>query len=557
MDAINLLPSRDFSYETLDFIDTFFQKNLSGGAENNFRKLLFELFEGKGLNTKTKKSDLYTTLENKLEEINHLVREIPRDIIATNWTFKALSGEEPSPEDTLKAERVAMLSGVIQGSLKIKVIARYEKLLPKRRTKDFKEKYPLLENAFKMYEQYNFNQEAEQKYMTIHNNNGISDIVQHLHLNKFKDEHRQQFEKYGSVEIKYITPKGSEISLNVDTGEGIGILHIANQVNDLIGVRQSLLIMYIMSLAFKQSKDKNKPTSNVSIDIKEYCKLRGINYRSDTADVIYEDIEKLKRILIRYEYKDERGKNKFIEKSPLLSNRGISGDIHGNVIDKRIVEISLNVDTGEGIGILHIANQVNDLIGVRQSLLIMYIMSLAFKQERDKNKPIEKSPLLSNRGISGDIHGNVIDKRIVNVSLGAWIDTLSYSQYQHINKDFFKCNLKNNNGSYVPIGLYLNCLLRNNLKNSNSDSTVFKVKVNKLTLKLGIDENTIKKGGYNKKLKVPLEKVLTNLEGLGYQWTYKNGVHSSRKEFEEDTIIFKNPELDKIYKEKGYKKKTS
>lgn len=481
MDAINLLPSRDFSYETLDFIDTFFQKNLSGGAENNFRKLLFELFEGKGLNTKTKKSDLYTTLENKLEEINHLVREIPRDIIATNWTFKALSGEEPSPEDTLKAERVAMLSGVIQGSLKIKVIARYEKLLPKRRTKDFKEKYPLLENAFKMYEQYNFNQEAEQKYMTIHNNNGISDIVQHLHLNKFKDEHRQQFEKYGSVEIKYITPKGSEISLNVDTGEGIGILHIANQVNDLIGVRQSLLIMYIMSLAFKQSKDKNKPTSNVSIDIKEYCKLRGINYRSDTADVIYEDIEKLKRILIRYEYKDERGKNKFIEKSPLLSNRGISGDIHGNVIDKRIV----------------------------------------------------------------------------NVSLGAWIDTLSYSQYQHINKDFFKCNLKNNNGSYVPIGLYLNCLHRNNLKNSNSDSTVFKVKVNKLTLKLGIDENTIKKGGYNKKLKVPLEKVLTNLEGLGYQWTYKNGVHSSRKEFEEDTIIFKNPELDKIYKEKGYKKKTS
>ena len=55
MDAINLLQSRDFSYETLDFIDNFFQKNLSGGLENNFRELLFELFEGKGLNTKTKK----------------------------------------------------------------------------------------------------------------------------------------------------------------------------------------------------------------------------------------------------------------------------------------------------------------------------------------------------------------------------------------------------------------------------------------------------------------------------------------------------------------------
>ena len=95
MDAINLLQSRDFSYETLDFIDNFFQKNLSGGLENNFRELLFELFEGKGLNTKTKKSDLYTTLEDKLKKINHLVREIPRDILATNWTFRALSGDDP------------------------------------------------------------------------------------------------------------------------------------------------------------------------------------------------------------------------------------------------------------------------------------------------------------------------------------------------------------------------------------------------------------------------------------------------------------------------------
>ena len=48
MDVMNLLPSRDFSYETLDFIDSFFQKNLSGGIENNFRELIFELFEGKG-----------------------------------------------------------------------------------------------------------------------------------------------------------------------------------------------------------------------------------------------------------------------------------------------------------------------------------------------------------------------------------------------------------------------------------------------------------------------------------------------------------------------------
>ena len=43
MDVMNLLPSRDFSYETLDFIDTFFQKNLSGGKQNNFRELLYSI----------------------------------------------------------------------------------------------------------------------------------------------------------------------------------------------------------------------------------------------------------------------------------------------------------------------------------------------------------------------------------------------------------------------------------------------------------------------------------------------------------------------------------
>lgn len=482
MDAINLLQSRDFSYETLDFIDNFFQKNLSGGLENNFRELLFELFEGKGLNTKTKKSDLYTTLEDKLKKINHLVREIPRDILATNWTFRALSGEEPSPEDTLKAEKIAMLSGVIQGSLKIKVISRYEKLLPKRRTKDFKEKYPFLENAFKMYEQYNFNVEAEQKYMTIHNNNGISDIIHHLQLNKFKDEEANNYVRYGKLEVKYVTPKGNEISLDLEEGEGIDIEKIVKQVNDLIGARQSLLIIYIMNLAFEQSTNKDKsPTNNISIDVKEYCKLRGINYRSDTADAIYEDIEKLKRILVKYEYLDNKGKEKFIEKSPLISNRGIDGYIESD---------------------------------------------------------------------------NVRNKRVVKVNLGAWIDTLSYSQYQHIRKDFFKYDLKINNGSYVSIGFYLNNLHRNNLHKSDGE-TVFKVEVSNLTSKLGISEQTIKKGGYSKRLKAPLEKVLTDLEKQGYQWKYKNNNHTSRKEFEEDVIIFKNPELDKVYEQKGYKKKSS
>lgn len=477
MDAINLLPSRDFSYETLDFIDNFFQKNLSGGKENNFRELLFDLFEGKGLNTKTKKSYLYETLENKLSEINYLIREVPRDILIKNWTFKALSGEEPSVEDTLKAEKVAMLSGVIQGSLKIKVIARYEKLLPKRRTNDFKEKYPLLENAFKMYEQYDFNQEAEQKYMTIHNNNGISEKVQNLHL--CKNEVKQ--DEYGNINVKLQTNKGF-IKLDVDTGDGVNIFDVANEVNEIIGATQSQLIVYIMSLVFEQNNPEDvKKGCNVNIDVKEYCKLKDIGFEKKVGDAIYEDIKKLEKIIIEYEYINDKGKKDHLRQSPLVMNTGI--------LD------SYSKD------------------------------------------------------------GKNLEKQVVGVALGKWIETLSYSQFQYISKAFFKYKLRNKTGAIIPISYHINCQHRNDYLNPNNKG-YFKSKVINLSSKLGVVDDRIKSKGYTTTLKKPLENILNNIkEAEGFEWSYKNGTHNSRADFENDVIIFKNSKLDNLYKEKGLTRK--
>lgn len=476
MDVTSLLQSGDFSYETLDFIDNIFQKNLSGGKENNFRKLLFELFEGKGLNTKTKKSDLYTTLENKLDEINRTVREIPRGIVITDWTFKALSGEEPSPEEILKAERIAMLSGVIQGSLKIKVITRYKKLLPKRRTKDFKEKYPLLENAFKMYEQYNLNQEAEQKYMTIHNNNGISEKVQNLHLCK-----EIQQDEYSNINVKLQTSKGF-IKLDVDTGDGVNIFDVANEVNDIIGATQSQLIVYIMSLVFEQNNPEDvKKGCNVNIDVKEYCKLKGIVFEKKVGDAIYEDIKKLEKIIIEYEYINHKGKKDHLRESPLVMNTGI--------LD------SYSKD------------------------------------------------------------GKNLEKQVVGVALGKWIETLSYTQFQYISKAFFKYKLRNKTGAIIPISYHINCQHRNDYLNPNNKG-YFKSKVINLSSKLGVEEDRIKSKGYSATLKKPLENILNNIKDAeGFEWSYKNGTHNSRTDFEEDVIIFKNNKLDNLYREKGLTRK--
>ena len=94
------------------------------------------------------------------------------------------------------------------------------------------------------------------------------------------------------------------------------------------------------------------------------------------------------------------------------------------------------------------------------------------------------------------------------------------------------------------------------MKRAKGGANEFKIKVSRLTSKLGISEDTIKNQGYKKKLKASLEKTLNDIkEAEGFNWSYKNGNHNSRVEFEEDVIIFKNTDLDSHYNSVGYEKK--
>ena len=53
-----------------------------------------------------------------------------------------------------------------------------------------------------------------------------------------------------------------------------------------------------------------------------------------------------------------------------------------------------------------------------------------------------------------------------------------------------------------------------------------------------------------------MENILNIIgEGEGFNWKYKNGVHGSRKDFEDDVIIFNNVTLNRLYIEKGLAKK--
>ena len=477
----NMIALLNDSYDekTLQVLKDYYSNYCSEEEwRNKFNDNLDALFNRMNFNTKTKKSELYNYLNIHLINIELVTHYNPTDRLITLADKLEELGEEFSFNINQLIMDISMVGRTLEIAIKYKVVCKYRHLLPKRFTNSFKEEYRWLYDAIVSYETLQANKTAEERYIQIHNNEGISDIIQNLHhCNEVNQD------EYRNVEVKYITPKGSLIELDVDTGEGINIFDIAEQVNDLIGATQSQLIVYIMSLVFEQNEGiKASNYWKVDIDVKEYCKLKGIDYESKVANAIYEDIKNLQRIIIQYEYTNSKGKKDILEKSSLFANRGI----------------------------------------------------------------------LTSYG-SDNV---TIEKQVVGVALGKWIETLKVDQFQFINKAFFKYKLRNNKGTIIPISYYINCQHRNNLKRAKGGANEFKIKVGRLSNKLGIDEDRVKSKGYSSTLKKPLEKILNDIkEAEGFNWSYKNGNHNSRKDFEEDVIIFKNTDLDSHYNSVGYEKK--
>ena len=121
MNYSDVLGNDSFSYEALNTINSLFHDNFETEDSNAFKKLLFNLFEGDNFNTKTKKSELYQTLEDKLNIIFSIVYEAPKALICFN-VFMDPSNIE-SKETMQKVQNAAMISGIIQGAIKIKIIA--------------------------------------------------------------------------------------------------------------------------------------------------------------------------------------------------------------------------------------------------------------------------------------------------------------------------------------------------------------------------------------------------------------------------------------------------
>lgn len=474
MDYSNLLGDDSFDYDALNTINKLFHDNFESSNSNAFKEILFDLFEGDNFNTKTKKSILYQALEDKLTVIFSIVNETPKGLICFDYLLDPNNAQ--SEENLLKVQNAAMISGIIQGAIKIKIIARYKNLLPKRRFNDFKKKYPTLNNAFDMYKQYEANKKAKEDFIKVHNNNGISEVVKDLHLIKPVIKNNIK-----NLEFKLKTKNGI-ITIKNDKEEGETILNYAKRTAGIVGPKQQQLLVYIMSLIFEQKKPEDvKEGCCINIDLKEYCQLKNISFRKEAADDIISDLEKLSNIFIEYEYQTPKGKKQKLRKSPLL--------MHSGTIDKY-----------------------------------------------------------------NDADGKIYNNSSIGVFIGKWIETLSYEQYQFFRKGYFKYKITKDNGALPALSYYINCQHKNNFTKSKNGE--FKIKVSNLTNKMNIEERRIKEKGYSATLKKPLENYLNQLKEVeGFNWKYKNGVHNSRKEFEEDIIIFNNKTLNTKYKLEGLTRK--
>jgi hypothetical protein len=73
-------------------------KEIKDVIKPQLQKELEELYEGKGLNTKTKKSDLYSILENKLNKIYEIIDSPVKQLILLEASIRNLQ-KDGYPED--------------------------------------------------------------------------------------------------------------------------------------------------------------------------------------------------------------------------------------------------------------------------------------------------------------------------------------------------------------------------------------------------------------------------------------------------------------------------
>ena len=451
-------------------------------TKNTFEIILNEMIEGYGFNKKTKKEELYTSLNKKLRGLN---------IVIEDYLRKKFKKVVDSNQNSMSISDFDLLLNTLLIGTILKFIERFKDLLPmKRCSKSFKENYILLSQAREIYLDHKEKEESEKEeneYIKLPNNNGISEVIEQSPLINKKDIER---EKDGCFNLEVTTSKG-KIALDIKQGQTSREV-ITLKKNNSIGAAEQYLLIYIMQEVFKQLKPEDvKKGCNININVKEFCKLRNIPFRSEVGNEIIKSLKKLEKIIVEYEYttveKDEKGKKKVVQKR------------------------------------------------------------------------LKKSPLVLSSGMIETLEDDrkTVKNQSVGVAVGKWIETLNESQYQYRKKDCFRYNIKNTDDSTVSLSDYINNLHRNNLKNNLGKEKPFKTRVSNLTKLLGVNEDRIKSKGYTNVLKKPLERKLNDIkEKENFEWNYKNGNHKSRKEFEEDIIIFQNSNLDKYYQKKGFKSST-
>ena len=374
----------------------------------------------------------------------------------------------------------------------------------------------------------------------------------------------------------------------------------------------NLMLSALITGATLKTIERFKDLLPMKRDNKDFKEEYPFLYISKKKYIKFKNKEELKNDDNNYSKINENNATmKIVEQLPLL-RKEVKKE-NGEVVVKLKYEGGfIKIDTENKDDVIAVLEEVNKIVGQNEQVLLMYIMKKVFEQLKpedvkkgcnieidvkeycqltdtrysvqvcdrmiqtiknlskilveydyiipDKDKKgkkqgltcnhLKESPLVLNRGAIGTYAKDMksFEKEIIKVSVGAWIETLSSEQYRYISNEFFK--LKPNSKDKVTRSIWIKLYdqYRANRKNNAKE---IKLAVFRLTKLLGVDEERIKEKGYNEALKKPLEKALDNIVDFG--WRYKNGNHKSRKDFEDDILIFENDKLYNYYNKKGYK----
>lgn len=200
--------------------------------------------------------------------------------------------------------------------------------------------YPRLYEVVDKYVKSKKQEETKEdvNLLKVPSNSGLMDIAMNLNTKDFTSckNNLQILEKK--------TSKNNSIYFTGEKQENLR--QVFQALNEKLTREQINLFVYMSHLALKNNC-KYDSNNTINLNVKDYCIHRGIEYRSDTANKIHDNISIFNNFSISFKWKDAKGKEHSLENATILGANAIKRvkDIRTGRIEQEVIKIKLGLWT--------------------------------------------------------------------------------------------------------------------------------------------------------------------------------------------------------------------